>query len=146
MELGIPPPFGEGLGLALSGGFVGSNPTVYTIVNYTEAHMKKAILALGILISVNAFAYYEDPHEQFDMTRNQSNQIKISFIQTRNVQGVCSAESVKRGKGAFGYSIEACSFWNGSFTECTIVTALRANFHTLGHELRHCLQGNFHKK
>jgi hypothetical protein len=29
--------------------------------------------------------------------------------------------------------------------ECTIITPLTANFHTIGHEVRHCLQGSFHK-
>jgi len=107
--------------------------------------MKKAVIVLVMLATTNVFAYYEDPHHQFDMTHNETNQVKISFVQTNNVQSTCSAESIRRGKGAFGYSIEACSFWNSSFTECTIVTAPTANFHTIGHEVRHCLQGNFHK-
>jgi len=98
-----------------------------------------------MLVTSNVFAYYEDPHQQFDMTHNETNQVKISFIQTNNVQGTCSSEAIKRGKPAFGYSIEACSFWNYNMSECTIVTANTANFHTIGHEVRHCLQGNFHK-
>jgi len=106
--------------------------------------MKKALLIITLL-SANAFAYYEDPHQQFDMTHNETNEVKITFVQSKNVQQTCNAESIRRGKGTFGYSIEACSFWNWDMTECTIVTATTANFHTIGHEVHHCIQGNFHK-
>ena len=107
--------------------------------------MKKALLVTLMLATANVFAYQEDPHQQFDMTRNESNQVKISFIHSSNVQSTCSSEAIKRGKIPFNFSVEACSFWNWDKTECTIVTANTANFHTIGHEVRHCLQGNFHK-
>jgi hypothetical protein len=103
--------------------------------------MKKAIIILSLL-SFNAFGYYEDPHQQFDMTHNMTNETTITFIQSKNVQVTCDSESRARGQGNFGYSVEACSFW--SRNTCTIITAPTANFHTIGHEVRHCLQGNFH--
>ena len=105
--------------------------------------MKKAIAVVAMLVTTNTFAYYEDPHQQFDMTHNMTNQMNITFIQTKDVQGTCNKESKQRNLGGFGYSVEACSFW--SKTECTIITSPTANFHTIGHEVRHCLQGNFHK-
>jgi hypothetical protein len=108
--------------------------------------MNKALLILA-LVSTSAFAYYEDPHEEFDMTRNQTNKSYITFRQTSNVQAVCDAESRKRGMNGFGFAIEACSFWGknvNGIDECTVVTGPTANFHTIGHEIRHCIQGNFH--
>jgi len=109
--------------------------------------MKKAVLLLALLSS-SAFAFYEDPHEEFDMTHNQTNRTIINFRQTDNVQAVCDAESRKRGKNGFGFAVEACSFWGknaNGMDECTVITSTSANFHTVGHEVRHCIQGNFHK-
>ena len=109
--------------------------------------MKKAVVLL-LLATTNVFAYYEDPHQSFDMTSNMTNNTTITFIQTNNVQATCTAESKKRGRAGFPFSVEACSFWDRSLTgpdSCTIVTSTKANFHTIGHEVRHCIQGNFHK-
>ena len=106
--------------------------------------MKKALLALAI-VSTNVFAYYEDPHQQFDMTRNIVDDFKIIFKQSNNVTAACDAESRKRGLGGIGYAVDACSFWNSSHSECVVITPKTANFHTIGHEVRHCLQGNWHK-
>jgi len=106
--------------------------------------MKKALAVLMMALTANAFAYYEDPHQQFDMTNNQSNETKIKFIQARDVTKACDAESRRRGFGGFGIAVDACSFYNAAMTECTIITPLTANFHTIGHEVRHCLQGHWH--
>jgi len=107
--------------------------------------MKKALAVLLSILSFNTMAYYEDPHQQFDMTRNLSNQMQITFRTANNINQTCQSESIRRGLGNFGYSVEACSFWNYDHSECTIITSPTANFHTIGHEVRHCLQGNFHK-
>jgi hypothetical protein len=110
--------------------------------------MKKAIVATLMLASTNVFAFYEDPKQQFDMTRNASNNVTIEFRQAKNVTQACSQESIRRGNKPFGFSVDACSYWERSITgpdKCVIITGLTANFHTLGHEVRHCIQGNFHK-
>jgi hypothetical protein len=107
--------------------------------------MKKALAVLMMVLTTNAFAYYENPHEQFDMTNNKTNETKIKFIQAANVTKACDAESKRRGFGGFNIEVDACSFYNASMTECTIITPLTANFHTIGHEVRHCLQAHWHK-
>jgi len=106
------------------------------------------MLVALMLVTTNSFAYHEDPHQQFDMTSNMTNNVTISFIQTKNVQATCDLESRKRGGKGFGMSVEACSFWDRTMSgpdSCVIVTSTTANFHTIGHEVRHCIQGNFHK-
>jgi hypothetical protein len=107
--------------------------------------MKKALAVLLTVVSFNSLAYYENPHQQFDMTNNLSDNMQIIFRTSKNINQTCQAESVKRGLGGFGYGVEACSFWNNDHTQCTVITSTTANFHTIGHEIRHCLQGNFHK-
>jgi len=106
--------------------------------------MKKALAVLLVVTSFNSLAYYENPHEQFDMTHNISNNVTINFKQAADVTKACHSESLKRGNGGIGYAVDACSFWNDAHTQCTVVTEPTANFHTIGHEIRHCLQGEFH--
>jgi hypothetical protein len=38
----------------------------------------------------------------------------------------------------------ACAFWNTRRRECSIVTPEETGYNYLGHELRHCFEGNFH--
>ena len=73
-----------------------------------------------------------------------SETITLTWRTVDNVQQACEAESRRRGFNGFGYSVEACSFWNGNGTECIIITKSKTNNHELGHELRHCFQGNYH--
>jgi len=101
-------------------------------------------LFLILICPFSATAYNEDPHHQFDMMHNDTNEFQVTFVQAANVNKACDAESRKRGQGGFGYAVEACSFWNWNKSECMIITERKANFHTIGHEIRHCLQGNWH--
>lgn len=104
------------------------------------------VVTLTILVGpAIVWGYYEDPHQQFDMTRNKTNEFKVIFVQAADVTQACELESKRRGFGGFGIAVDSCAFYNGSMTECTIITPRSANFHTIGHEVRHCLQGHWHK-
>jgi hypothetical protein len=56
-------------------------------------------------------------------------------------------ESKKRGLGGFKITVDACSFWDkGLFGDsCTIISEIKTSMAILGHEMRHCFQGSFHK-
>lgn len=113
-----------------------------------------ALLFLGFVSSVNAgrtengeyFNSSENPHENFSIAKLNSDNIQITFIATKNVRAVCDAESKKRGYGGFKQSVEACSFFSSSpyNNTCTVVLPMVTNFHTIGHEVRHCRQGGYH--
>jgi hypothetical protein len=109
--------------------------------------MKKVLAVLGLVVSVNALAYNDDPKELFSTTKNFTNSSTITWIPQDNVQKACDKEASKRGFGTYGYSVQACSFWDyrkdGS-SICTIFTAKNVNMHTIGHEMRHCFQGPWH--
>lgn len=113
--------------------------------------MKYLLVALALIVSnvhaAERFDTAENPHEEFSMSRVNSSEITVSIISASNVRAVCDAESKKRGFGGFPYSVEACSFFDTKRTNnrCTIVVGKTTNYHTIGHEMRHCLQGNFHK-
>jgi hypothetical protein len=107
----------------------------------------KYILAVLVFACSSAMASTENPHEVFDVSRVNANNIQITFIAADNIRKTCDTESKKRGYGGFPVDVEACSFWDSSRTnnKCTIVVGKTTNYHTIGHEMRHCLQGNFHK-
>jgi hypothetical protein len=85
---------------------------------------------------------WRDPESYFDATRNTLNRSNITWTPVANLQATCESESRRRGNKGFGYPLQACSFWVGN--QCDIFTNLRANMHTVGHEVLHCFQGNFH--
>ncbi len=37
-----------------------------------------------------------------------------------------------------------CAVWNAETKECTIITTKKVSHMILGHEVRHCFEGNFH--
>ena len=85
---------------------------------------------------------WQNPEAKFATSKNVTDNKQIIWRHTDSVQKECEAESHKRKLGGFGYAVNACSFWD-SIT-CTIITAKQVSMHTLGHEVRHCFQGNFH--
>lgn len=106
--------------------------------------MKKALAVLLMTMSTAVVA--ETPLEMFSMSKNFTNRTTVTIVSVPNVQARCEAESRKRGLGGFGYGVDACSFWvrDGANSTCTIVVGTMTNNDTLGHEMRHCLQGAFH--
>lgn len=88
-----------------------------------------------------------DPNSMFSVVPNFTDEVMIKWHYTDDVQKTCEAESRKRGLGGFGYGVDACSFWYKSLfgqRKCDIYTGKKTNLHFLGHEVRHCFQGNFH--
>lgn len=41
-------------------------------------------------------------------------------------------------------NLSGCAGWNADFTVCTIVIGEVTTHQVLGHELRHCFEGNYH--
>lgn len=66
----------------------------------------------------------------------------VTLMVVDNPQAVCNKESRKRGNKGFAYQVEACAFWTAD--ACTVVISPTASMHTLGHEMRHCWQGDWH--
>jgi hypothetical protein len=104
--------------------------------------MKQALLILAL---VSSFAHADEtPFDKFPMNKNFTNKTTITIRAVDNVQATCEVESKKRGLGGFGYGVDACSFWDRATTQCTIIVPNKVDYWTLGHEMRHCLQGGFH--
>lgn len=107
--------------------------------------MKKLLLItalIGNLSYAQSFHEWDNPSKKFDVSGTHDIQIKV--IATDDVQNLCERESRNRGFSGFGYTVNSCAFWNDNKTQCTIVTPKRTSMHLLGHELLHCVKGNWH--
>lgn len=96
---------------------------------------------------VSGMAFAENPNKLFDATHNMTNKVKIEWVQVKNVQKVCDEIAEQKTSKKFGYAVESCASWDeGTFGyTCTIYTEKKTSMATLGHEVRHCFQGDFHK-
>ena len=85
----------------------------------------------------------DDPFEIFDSNRNFTITSKVTWIPVDNIQATCDREARIRGYGDYGYDLKACSFYENDV--CVVFTEKKLNMHTLGHEVRHCFQANWHE-
>lgn len=104
--------------------------------------MKTKTLVISLLISSNVLAFNDDPNRPFDTSNNFTTTSTINWRTVDDVQRTCEAESRRRGYKGFGYAVQACSFFDGN--QCTVITGKQTTMHSLGHEVRHCFQGNWH--
>ena len=116
-------------------------------MNIGSTFFTRAVCCMATMIfSSLAFSYEDKPFENFDTKKNFANRGDIVWRQADDVNAACERESRRIGNNGFGYALLACSFWvrSGDKTVCTIITGHKTNLTTLGHEVRHCFQGEFH--
>ena len=104
--------------------------------------MKKIFMLLALAQIGIAHADWDDPTALFSTKANQSDSMNIIWRPVEDVDKECSKEAQSRGHKRFGYAVNACSFWTEN--TCTVITKKNTSMHTLGHEVRHCFQGNWH--
>ena len=128
--------------------FVGSSPTDYTIFNTgTERHsMKKAIATLLMLpLMANAqWSFDNSGGRVFDMSKNLTKKttIELKYVEPKDIQKTCDTLSRKFGNNGYNYGVLACTFfWDD---KCVVVVPKKVDMRTVGHEMMHCFQGDWH--
>jgi len=101
-----------------------------------------AFIAIAFFTTSVGAENWKNPEARFDASVKSVSTSTIQWVTTNDIQNVCDTESKRRGLGGFSYSVDACSFWNGA--NCIIFTRVSTTLHELGHEMRHCFQGNYH--
>ena len=99
-------------------------------------------LILTLIPSICYSELEKSPTQMYKMNNLITTRSKVTLVVVDDIKKGCDAESNKRGLGGFKIDLEACSFFND--TECTIVVGKKTNNDILGHEIRHCFQGEFH--
>jgi hypothetical protein len=105
--------------------------------------MKKVLLVLSLICST-AYAYEDNPAALFSTSGNKAETNSIRWVSVNNVQKACDGARAQLGQQAYGAAVRACSFWDNKHQTCTVITEKNVSMHTLGHEIRHCFQGNWH--
>lgn len=85
--------------------------------------------------------------KSFSATELMADKVTIEWRRVKSVNRACQELSQTKGHGKFGYEVEACAFWKETWLgySCVIVTSRHTTLETLGHEVRHCFQGNYHR-
>jgi hypothetical protein len=86
--------------------------------------------------------FTESPYDHFDYQDNITSFTYVHWIQVDNIQKACDDL-----KGTpYLTPVVACAVYRSYFfiNVCSIYSAKRLNMWTLGHEMRHCFQGDFH--
>lgn len=79
------------------------------------------------------------------VTARVMNDVKIRWEIRDDVQQYCArAAQINLASGKFTPPL-ACAIWNVSSKECVIVTGRQVTHVALGHEMRHCFEGSFHR-
>jgi hypothetical protein len=73
------------------------------------------------------------------------NDVKVRWEVSENVTEVCSRAAQFNTAQAWMTPPVACAMWNVASKECVIITGKKVTHLELGHELRHCFEGNFHR-
>jgi hypothetical protein len=73
------------------------------------------------------------------------NDVKVRWEVRENVSEVCGRAAKISATQAWMTPPLACAMWNVASKECVIITGTKVSHVELGHELRHCFEGNFHR-
>jgi hypothetical protein len=99
--------------------------------------MKKLTLIVTLLVA-NGLAHAQSYNIQFEAQPNLPEKI-IRWVVVENVSAVCQ----NKIPALAGQRILACSEYNNR--ACTIYTGLITDMAIVGHEIRHCFEGQWHR-
>ena len=73
------------------------------------------------------------------------NDVKVRWEVRENVAEFCGRAAKLSTAQAYFTPPIACAMWNVQSKECVIITGQQVTHVALGHELRHCFEGSFHR-
>lgn len=105
------------------------------------------LLYTFITFAIVSTAYAETPYDVFSATANRNTNVTVTWQYSDDIQTACNKQRTENGEPPYPFDVQACSVWyeNNGKTTCTIITKKNLTMWSLGHEIRHCFQGAFHK-
>ena len=103
------------------------------------------------MLLVSTVVNAESAYDKFRTDDGKYPTVVVTYRPVDNVQKACDAEERKRNGKSFGFSVDACTFrdieeFGGMpLPTCLIIVPKVTDYHTYGHELRHCFVGQYHK-
>ena len=103
--------------------------------------MKTLALALALLATGCSITTHIPPELAFE-SKPVANGIQITWVPSDNPTAECKRLFPK--PMTYHPVIAACAGWDRTANTCTVVTGTTTTHQILGHEIRHCFEGNFH--
>ncbi len=104
-----------------------------------------ALSACHALVAGRVPAVEFDEFQAMPMAKRAMNEVRVRWDIRDDVVTYCARASGMGREQAMNTPPLACAIWSVDHKECTIVTARNTTHLALGHELRHCFEGHFHK-
>ena len=109
--------------------------------------MKHKLLSAVIMLAVGTahaqWTFDNSPERVFDMKKNITNKTTVILSYAKDIQKACETKSRELGYGGYGYPVRACSWFYDD--RCIVIVPEQVEMRTIGHEMMHCLQGNWHQ-
>jgi hypothetical protein len=108
----------------------------------------KKLLALILFLPLTATAQWQFDNSGgriFDMRDNKRKTISITIesVDPKDIKAACNKKSLEFGYGGFNNVVPmACAFWRGK--SCHIIMPHKIDMRTVGHEIMHCYQEDWH--
>ena len=102
------------------------------------------ILMLATSVANAQWSFDNSGGRIFDMSKNITNKtnVELKFVDQKDIQKTCDTLSRKYGNNGYGYGVLACTFfWKD---KCVVVVPTKVDMRTIGHEMMHCFQGDWH--
>lgn len=128
----------------------------FTVANFSVSAHRFAILVIAFLLLSLTGCAVTTQGPSLPMSELESftpisqsarvmNEVKVRWEVRENVAAVCSGAAKLNMAQAWMTPPVACAMWNVATKECVIITGKQVSHVELGHELRHCFEGNFHR-
>ena len=90
-------------------------------------------------------AHEYEPFKPLPAEKRLMNDVRIRWEVREDVAQVC-AKAIQMGKEqAYITPPLACAVWDVPQQECIVITGPKPTHVALGHEVRHCFEGRFHR-
>lgn len=109
--------------------------------------MKKLCLILGLIcqpVSAQNFSFHpwDDPARVFSFPKMEK-KINVTVVTVDDVNKACAEEYKKIGVSV-GFSMNSCAVFDLKEAYCKIIMPRKLTMHVLGHEMLHCIKGQWH--
>ena len=117
---------------------------------HRKAALFVILLVFGLLagcqtIPGNLPAHEYEPFKPLPVEKRLMNEVRIRWEVREDVVQFC-AKAIQMGKEqAYITPPVACAVWDVPKKECIVITGPKPTHVALGHEVRHCFEGRFHR-
>jgi hypothetical protein len=96
-------------------------------------------------IAIAQWSFDNSGSRVFDMSKNitKKTTIELKYVEPKDIQKTCDTLSRNYGNKGYSYGVLACTFfWDN---KCVVVVPKMVDMRTIGHEMMHCFQGDWHE-